>query len=104
MLYNSKARHSAHHDREDRDGDHDHHHKNVGLGWYVGFIVGEVRQEGDWALDIDYEDVQPFAVMDCDVSSDNAGEVLAAAAECVVETQLTTEAGDVKAFMPSQTT
>jgi hypothetical protein len=72
VLYNSKARHSAHHDREDRDGDHDHHHKNVGLGWYVGFIVGEVRQEGDWALDIDYEYVQPFAVMDCDVSSDNA--------------------------------
>lgn len=76
VLYNSKARdQSRHFVREQNRLNtlvHHRNHKDVGLGWYVGFIVGEVRQEGDWSIDIDYEYVQPFAVMNCDVSSDNA--------------------------------
>lgn len=50
--------------------------KKRGLGWYVGFIVGEVVQEGDWALDIDYEVVQAQAVNDCDVSGIGRGNLL----------------------------
>jgi len=47
-------------------------YKNEGLGWYVGLLIGEVRVEGDWSIDIDYEYVEPQAVMECDLSSDNA--------------------------------
>ena len=46
-----------------------------GLGWYVGFLIGEVRLEGDWSLDITYEEVEARAVSDCDVSGIGRGNV-----------------------------
>lgn len=50
--------------------------RKKGLGWYVGFYVGEIRQEGDWAFDMDYEVVQAQAINDCDVSGIGRGNVL----------------------------
>lgn len=49
------------------------HHREKNLGWYAGFTVGEVVQEGDWAIDIQYQVVQAFAVPDGDVSGIGRG-------------------------------
>lgn len=50
---------------------HKHHKKHKirdNLGWYAGFTLGEVDKEGDWAIDIEYQVVQAFAIPDGDVS------------------------------------
>ncbi|MCB1148553.1 MAG: hypothetical protein KDK48_00170 [Chlamydiia bacterium] len=38
------------------------------IGWYAGFIINQVCKAGDWALDINYQYVEPFAVPENDVS------------------------------------
>jgi hypothetical protein len=48
----------------------------LGLGWYVGFIIGEVLQEGDWEFDINYQVVQAQAISDCDLSGIGRGNAL----------------------------
>lgn len=58
---------------------HDAHHfdgQKDGLGWYVGFTVGEVVCEGDWAIDLQYQVVQAAAIPDGDVSGIGRGNTL----------------------------
>ena len=52
------------------------HHKRKNLGWYIGFTVGEVVQEGDWSVDIEWQVVQAQAVPDGDVSGIGRGNTL----------------------------
>jgi hypothetical protein len=40
-------------------------HEN--LGWYVGFIIGEVSKAGDFSFDCNYQYVEAQAVPDCDI-------------------------------------
>ncbi len=49
---------------------------NQNKGWYVGFLLGEIKEEGDWTLDICYQVVQAFAIPDGDVSGIGRGNVL----------------------------
>lgn len=37
------------------------------LGWYVGFIWGDVKKEGDFSFDCNYQYVQAEAVPECDL-------------------------------------
>jgi hypothetical protein len=46
------------------------------LGWYVGFTVGEVVNEGDWSIDVQYQTIQAFAIPDDDVSGIGRGNCL----------------------------
>jgi len=55
---------------------HRSHNKNKNKGWYVGFTVGEVLQECDWAVDFQYQVVQANAVPDGDVSGIGRGNTL----------------------------
>jgi hypothetical protein len=58
------------------EGPHHSHSKNENLGWYLGFTVGEVVQENDWSLDVQYQVVQAFAIPDNDLSGIGRGNVL----------------------------
>lgn len=46
------------------------------IGWYTGVLIGKVRKEGDWALEIQYQVVQAQAVPDGDVGGIARGNVL----------------------------
>ena len=46
----------------------DSHYKFKNLGWYVGVLFGEVRKEGDWAIEIQYQYVQAQAMPDDDAA------------------------------------
>jgi hypothetical protein len=46
------------------------------LGWYVGFLVGEVKKEGDWSLEVQYQVVQALAVPEQDEAGISRGNVL----------------------------
>lgn len=50
--------------------------RRANLAWYAGFKVGEVRKEGDWSLEIQYQYVEPIAVPDNDVRGICRGNVL----------------------------
>lgn len=52
------------------------HSKTANLAWYAGFKVGEVKKEGDWSLEIQYQYVEPIAVPDNDVRGICRGNVL----------------------------
>lgn len=41
------------------------HKENV--AWYVGFIIGDVKKQGDYQFDCNYQYVEAEAVPDCDV-------------------------------------
>ena len=41
--------------------------------WYVGFSLGELRNQGDWSVDVNYQYVQPQAVPDYDFSGIGRG-------------------------------
>lgn len=47
--------------------------KRANVGWYAGFIIGEVCREGDWSLDINYQYVQAQAIPGRDVSGIGRG-------------------------------
>lgn len=49
---------------------------NQNKGWYVGFEVGKVRHEGDWAFKAQYEVVDAFAIPNNDVSGIGRGNAL----------------------------
>lgn len=49
--------------------------KRAPYGWYVGFVVGEVKKEGDWSVDINYEVVQAKAIPDNDSAGVGRGNV-----------------------------
>lgn len=38
----------------------DHHRRN--LAWYLGVLIGEVEEEGDWSLEVQYQWVQAHAI------------------------------------------
>lgn len=46
------------------------------LGWYAGFIIGEVKKKGDWSFDANYQMVQAQAIPDCDVHGIGRGNAL----------------------------
>lgn len=46
------------------------------VAWYAGFILGEVKKKNDWSLDVNYQYVQPQAIMDCDVHGIGRGNLL----------------------------
>lgn len=46
------------------------------IGWYAGFLMGQVCKEGDWALDVNYQYVEAFAIPECDVSGIGLGNSL----------------------------
>ena len=50
--------------------------KRENAAWYLGFLVGEVCREGDWALDINYQYVEAQAVPNEDVGGIGRGNVL----------------------------
>lgn len=52
------------------------HHKYKNIAWYAGVLVGEVRKEGDWSVEIQYQLVQAQAVPDDDIAGIARGNVL----------------------------
>lgn len=52
------------------------HRKHRNLGWYAGVLFGKVRKEGDWALEIQYQYVQAFAMPDNDMGGIGRGNIL----------------------------
>jgi len=46
------------------------------LGWYAGVLFGEVRKEGDWAIEVQYQYVQAQALPDGDCAGISRGNVL----------------------------
>jgi hypothetical protein len=63
----------------DNDGVKQINETNYGLqniGWYAGILIGKVRKEGDWALEIQYQYVEAQAIPDGDVSGIGRGNVL----------------------------
>ena len=55
------------------------HHRKANWGTYAGFSIGELRKQGDWALDVNYQVLAAQCVPDFDVqgiglgNSDNSG-------------------------------
>lgn len=39
-----------------------HHHKRKGLGAYAGITIGQVKKEGDWSIDLQYQYVEESAI------------------------------------------
>lgn len=61
-------------DRDSRDHHRRHHHdKKANFGGYVGFMVGKVRCEGDWFVDVRYEYVGAQTIPDFDVAGIGRG-------------------------------
>jgi hypothetical protein len=50
-----------------------HNGKRRGKGWYAGYRIGSVSKCGDWALDLQYQYVQPYAIPDQDISGIGRG-------------------------------
>jgi hypothetical protein len=53
-----------------------HNHGKQNLAWYAGILVGEVKKEGDWAIELQYQVVQAQAVPDGDMGGIGRGNVL----------------------------
>ena len=45
-------------------------------GWYVGFLVGKVRKEGDWSLEVQYQYISAYVFPDDDCNGFGRGNVL----------------------------
>jgi len=52
------------------------HHKYKNIAWYVAALIGEVRKEGDWSFEVQYQVVQAQAIPDGDISGISRGNVL----------------------------
>lgn len=52
------------------------HFPRKNLGWYAGFLLGEVISEGDWSVQIEYEVVQAFCMPEGDQNGIGRGNVL----------------------------
>lgn len=59
-----------------RDDQEIHGEKSTSYGWYVGFIVGEVVKEGDYAFSCQYEWVGAVAMPDEDAAGIGNGNIL----------------------------
>lgn len=53
-----------------------HRGKRKNIAWYVGFRVGDVVCEGDWAVDVQYQVVEANSIPDNDVGGIGRGNVL----------------------------
>lgn len=53
------------------------HHGTKGLGWYAGFMIGDVEHEGDWSFEIEYQWVGKDAVAYDDSNGIGLGDALA---------------------------
>lgn len=49
------------------------HRYRANLGWYAGFQMGEVKKEGDWAFELQYQVVQAVAIPGQDMSGIGTG-------------------------------
>ncbi|MDB2613936.1 hypothetical protein N9Y92_02110 [Chlamydiales bacterium] len=45
------------------------------LGWYLGFIIGEVKKKGDFSFDCNYQHVEAQAVPECDIRGIGRGNL-----------------------------
>lgn len=61
---------------DDRDDGLPGHRTRANIGWYVGVLFGKVREEGDWALEIQYQYVGAQAMPDDDAGGICRGNVL----------------------------
>lgn len=52
------------------------HRKYMNTAWYVGALIGSVRKEGDWSLEIQYQVVGAFAMPDGDSAGIGRGNTL----------------------------
>lgn len=52
------------------------HKRYKNLGWYAGMLYGEVRKEGDWAIEVQYQYVQAQAMPDDDAGGICRGNIL----------------------------
>ena len=52
------------------------HKKHQNIAWYAGILIGKVRKEGDWALEVQYQVVQAQAVPDGDCGGICRGNLL----------------------------
>lgn len=52
------------------------HYKHQNIGWYVGILMGKVRKEGDWALELQYQYVEAQAMPDGDAGGICRGNLL----------------------------
>lgn len=43
------------------------HLNRENMGWYLGFIIGEVKKKGDWSIDVNYQYVEAFSMPDREV-------------------------------------
>lgn len=50
--------------------------KHANLAWYAGITIGEVVNEGDWAIDLQYQWVEAKSIPNNDVSGIGRGNVL----------------------------
>ncbi len=46
------------------------------LGWYVGFLIGEIKKEGDWSVEVQYQVVQALVMPEQDEAGISRGNVL----------------------------
>lgn len=44
-------------------------------GWYIGFLVGKVKKEGDWSVEVQYQYLEAYACPDNDVNGISRGNV-----------------------------
>ncbi len=51
----------------------EHHKHRRNSAWYVGYRMGEVFEQGDWAFDVQYQYVEALAIPDQDVSGIGRG-------------------------------
>ena len=49
------------------------HHSRANWGTYAGFSIGELRKQGDWALDVNYQVLAAQCVPDFDVQGIGLG-------------------------------
>lgn len=73
--------------------------KKENNAWYLGVMLGKVKKQGDWAIDINYQLVEAQAIMDCDISGIGRGNVLN---QCFVDGTPSSEArgnGNYKGFL-----
>lgn len=51
------------------------HFRRLNLGWYLGFVIGEVKKRGDWSINSNYQYVQAQAIPDVDAHGIGLGGV-----------------------------
>lgn len=83
VLYNSDGRHQAGSFVWENQGQPTQrfvHFKAPGRnqkwGWYLGFLIGKVKKEGDWSLEVQYQYAGAYAMPDEDMNGIGEGNCL----------------------------